>query len=223
MRFSNPSENRKYYQEQLALLVLKSAYPERFSGLRHVGQDRSPDLQDIDSSIGIEVATAFTKRESRFYYDKFCGKVLPKDSKVIQKMRETNDAFGYDEEGKVYCLYTDAFVDFSPEQASEKAGQPIIEVGQKKVNKLNDGHYDIFKTNGLFIFVDNGVSSDTIMENSSNMAQYQNNKQRKYDMFFLLKYDDLFTFDKDGINIDKQSLPCYSDLCMQAEETVGLI
>lgn len=222
MRFSNPSENRKYYQEQLALLVLKSAYSERFSGLQHVGQNKSPDLQDVDSSIGIEVATAFTKRESLFYYEKFSGQQLHKDSKVIQRMRETNDIFGYDEEGRVYCLYPDAFLILSPEQASEKAGQPIIDIGRKKVDKLNDGHYDRFRTNGLFIFVDNGASSTTIRRNASIIIEHQKEKVMSYDELYLLKYDTLYTFNDDGIVINIFYLQRIGDLYLQAKEIVGV-
>ena len=184
MRFLNPSEKKKYYSEQLALLILKSTYSDRFSGLQHVGQDRSPDLQDAESSIGIEVATAFTKTETTFFYDKYWGKELPQRSRIDQKMKASGDLFLFDEERRVVYLYPDAAYDLTPEQASEREGEPIVTIGQKKVDKLNDGHYDRFKTNGLFIFAENHVSATTIWNNVGLLAGYQKQRTQPFDLFF---------------------------------------
>ncbi len=216
------TEKKKVYFEQQALLILKHQYPERFNGLQHVGYDKSPDLQDIDASVGIEVTTAFRNQECSFFFDKYYGKRLPKDSKVLSIMARMDCRFQFDEKGQVECMYSDLSTNLSPAQVSEKAGKLIVNSGKKKIDKLNEGHYEIFRTYGLFIFADNRASATTIWNNMESVASYQKEKATAFDLFFVLRNDTLYMFNKHGKCVGNPHVTGLYDLQLQAEEIVGL-
>ena len=198
MQLANTTEKKKVYFEQLARLILKRQYPEQLNGLQHIGYSKSPDLQDSTASMGVEVVTAIRNQECSFFFDKYYGKKVPNDSKVLSIMAGKNCTFHFDENNQVNCMYSDTMIDLSPTQASEIAGNLIIIAGQKKIDKLNNGHFYRFNTNGLFIFADSRVLSTTIYRNMGVLAEYQKEKPQIFDFFFILCKYTLFVFNKDG-------------------------
>ena len=222
------TEKKKIFFEQQALLILKHKYPERFSGLQHVGYDKSPDLQDPNTSVGIEVTTVLIYQECCALFNMYYGKKVPEDSKEkVDSILQSNLCqFHYDEDDHVECMYAYIAIDLSPAQVSEIAGEPIISTGQKKIDKLNKGHYDRFNTNGLFMFTSNNTFPKTIGKNVAILARYQKEKEKKFDVFYVFRssspHDTLYAFNKDGICIDIQYLSNSGILSLQAEEIAGL-
>ena len=221
---ANLSEKKKTVEEQLARLILKHQYPEQFNGLQHIGKNKSPDLQDHDTSVGIEVTTAISNRECSSLYDKYCEEIILGDKKreVDSKLLKNYCWFYYDEKGRVKYMYSNTMRDISPAQLSELAGEDIINIGYKKIDKLNKGHYERFRTNGLFIFADSRASVSTIWRDMNMIAQYQRELPRAFDRFYILREDKLFAFNEEGICIRNPEVSNIGNLRLQAEEIVGL-
>ena len=57
-----PSEKIKTSREYKVLAILKYSFPDRFANLRKA---EAPDLQDVNSNVGIEVTSAFSPRDER--------------------------------------------------------------------------------------------------------------------------------------------------------------
>ena len=149
-----------------AKALLQQIYGVKFFGLECKD---SPDLQDINNSIGIEVTKA----------------VNPKMEKILSAFQQRKKL------DKRFVVFNDnSLIQFINESIEEKIYQ-IKRSYLDKINKLNDGKYDGFKEVSLLIFV--GLKG-TIDLNLL-LKIFETDKKKNFKFVYLVAYDNFYEFD----------------------------
>lgn len=134
----------KDYQEEYARYSLHYACDRDITDLFHLD---SPDLQDPVHSVGIEVVNDVYRdeEERERFVEKYWGKPIFELKEREIRLFEQNGAQMKIENGII-------------SSARMSGGKPnhsehLINTIKGKVDKLNDGHYTVFKRYELYVFV----------------------------------------------------------------------
>lgn len=148
-----------------ALVLLNLIYKNKFKNL--VVADR-PDLQDVKSGIGIEVTRAVS-------------------GKKIKALKDF--LYGDFHDDELATVHDNMILQFKNESLEEKLNQ-IKKIYNQKIQKLNNGNYDITNDNSLLIY--SSLQGDVNLNNLLNIFKTD---KRNYNYIYLVAYDNLYEFD----------------------------
>lgn len=149
-----------------AIELLKLIYGENFYELKDID---SPDLQDKEKGIGIEVTKAVDY------------KIEETLTAFLQKKMKRKDVVKFNDS---------CFIQFKEECVDEKINQ-IKNSYLDKVNKLNNGNYDTFKEVSLLIFTSLHQSID--LDSISKI--FKTDKEKNFKYVYLVAYNNFYEFD----------------------------
>lgn len=187
--------------EYQALYYLQSLFPGRYVSLKYVSGNESPDLQDTENSIGVEVTRIDSDQEMKEFFDRYCGKNFCEvKSRVLEKMRDRAFAFGGIDQ-KISVLFGPHADEFVPiEVFKQESYEKTLIAAKKKVGILNGDHFQKFRTNELFIFSDNTFSVDYVERTMEEILDYQQNSKHGYSSVYIKGSYNLFL-----CNLNKRS------------------
>lgn len=187
------AERKKAYNEFYALFCLQAAFPNRYMGLIRKGGNYSPDLQDCQGNIGVEVTTS---RRGQFYtsfYDKWYGKPIS-DIPIneVTRLHKAGYFFGSDNGMVAYLHGPHAFEMIGPDEWSKESTDNCMDSFNTKLRILNGQSYTRFAENELFIYADQHFKDNCMPMIIEIASELQNACKYRFSSLFLFKFCKLY-------------------------------
>lgn len=208
------------YHECLAKIILENIFADEFKNIKI---NDKPDLQSIDSNIGIEVTQAVNRKqkENENLYVKISYGLVKNKENAIKKINSSYKPRKMFVNGKVYEeaeRYNKGFLLGIHENDNFSL---IIQSFKIKLDKLNGCGYMRFKYNYLFVFSSILADEKMIIEATKEMINYQKNFNIKYDNVIVKVPEQIYVCDLNKkrieiININDNEY----DFAMQARNCV---
>ena len=170
--------------ERYARISLIDLVDKKFAGLQN--SDR-PDLQDNDTSVGIEVTRAIreNKEVAHALINKIAGRPVL-DISEEEWIDVANYGYGY---GMARDLVGELEYNFWA------AALPLRRNIENKVQKVANGFYGNYHEFGLYIFSKENLSNDDLREGVRFTMDLQQNNDRKYDTMYIFQIQEMFICD----------------------------
>ena len=164
----------KIYYEYFALAVLKDYNNSKFKHLRH---GDSPDLKTKDI-VGVEVTQLGTEQEFKFLA---LMNKLKNQKDITETDKTVLSECGYSiEDGMLVCT-------------SKHDETNVYRIIESKINKLNNGNYNGFQENGLFMFLSETLENISVNDVLNIFKKYKD-KKHLYDEIYILYSTDLYVY-----------------------------
>lgn len=216
---------QKKLGELYALYCLQAILPGRYLNLTYIGGNESPDLQDPDNGIGVEVTTSNRDQKFLFYYDTFVDKPYSSvPTNVLREMKNAGYFFGCDKGCIVSMHGPHAFDMSSPDDFSRDAASNLDSSIRKKLGLLNGTQYTKFKSNELFIRVDNMLNTVDMNKVIEDMAVLSANYNIAFSRLYICRTWDIFCIDYEHDHMDCFDIgSLHSTLFNRAFDDAGLV
>lgn len=135
-----PTELMKTAREYKALAILKYSFPDRFAYLRKA---EAPDLQDVNSNMGIEVTSAISPCDEQITGESIKYSRAKTDAERMECLRIIKNCGGT----------RDSISTGYPVSTADSDKNHVIDVFKKKLKKV-DNYHKQFKHMGLAITID---------------------------------------------------------------------
>jgi hypothetical protein len=135
-----PSNLIKTSREYKVLAILKYSFPERFANLCKA---EAPDLQDVNSNMGVEVTSAISPRDEQITGESIKYSRAKTDAERMECLRIIKNCGGTRD--SISTGYPVSFADIDKKQ--------VIDAFNKK-NKKVDNYHKRFQHLGLAIIID---------------------------------------------------------------------
>lgn len=201
----------KISDEYTALAALKYCFGEEY---KHMRKAETPDLQDVENSVAIEVTSSVTSDEARITGEFTRLQQVPTEKDKV-KCRKKIEAGGAN-------LEDDGFLLFRPEDPIDER-TAMVNAFTKKRDKVSAYLEKGFKRIGLLIYHEKPIFSETETEFQEWFAAEQKDKTDKYDFVYILHTDGLLFYDfttgeKDRIKISCEDRRALGNLGRMAAE-----
>ena len=188
------AEKPKYdttFFERYARISLIDLVDRRFSGLKNY--DR-PDLQDVQLGIGIEVTRAI--REDKDVAHALINEIAGHPVMEVSEgdwIDMTKNGYGYGINDRLIG---------QKEYEYWAAAMPLKRIIENKVRKVSDGFYGDFQIFGLYIFLKEKLSEETVRSTLFYVSELQKGSDLKYDYMYISQIHEMFVCDIKELNIN---------------------
>ncbi|MDR2145056.1 MAG: hypothetical protein LBE91_01170 [Tannerella sp.] len=175
--------------ERYARISLIDLVDRRFSGLKNC--DR-PDLQDAQLGIGIEVTRAI--REDKDVAHALINEMVGRPVMEVSEddwIDMTRNGYGYGINDRLIG---------QKEYEYWAAAMPLQRIIENKVRKVSGGFYGDFQIFGLYIFLKEKLSAETVRSTLQYTSKLQKNNGLKYDFIYLSQIREMFVCDMKELN-----------------------
>lgn len=173
----------KTSNEYTALACLKYCFREKY---RHLRKAEAPDLQDIESSVAIEVTDSVTPNDAQIIGE-FTKLSQVNSEKQKEKCREKIIQNGA-------CLLSDGMMAWQS-RGPETEKREIINAFVQKLSKISKYRKMGFANIGLLIYHEKPAFSETIDNFPQWLIDAQKDWADKYDFVYILHVEGLLFYD----------------------------
>lgn len=164
-----PRHTKYDWEECYAKVILETLLKDKFKNLEI--KDR-PDLQSEEINVGVECTISIYSKyqESEYLYTQLTNNKI----KNIEKCKERIEELG----GKITA--------YTMMQSGNNSIDNILNAVKKKLKKLNDGNYKIFKNNYLLIRDCIYIPNEQINSLQHTIAIIQSKYNKEFDIIYIL-------------------------------------
>ena len=177
--------------EKYARASLIDLVDKRFVGLNN---SDSPDLQDNERGIGIEVTRAI--RENKDVANALINEIVGRPVMEVSNddwIDMTKYGYGYGLHEKIIGKI---------EYDYWAAALPLKRIIENKVNKVSEGLYGDFQLYGLYIFSKENLTDDLVRSTISYTIDLQKNNIKKYSFMYISQIQEMFVCSLNDISFE---------------------